>query len=93
MAQKNIGGSFDDFLEENGILEQVEEIATKRVVAFQLQEEMKKRKMSQKTLAEKMKTSRSSVRRLLDPGNESLTIRTLQKAAKTLGKKVEIRLV
>jgi predicted XRE-type DNA-binding protein len=49
--------------------------------------------MSQKELAAKMKTSRSSVRRLLDPENDSLTIKTLKRAAMTLGKKVEIRLV
>ena len=93
MTHKNVGSSFDDFLEDEGILEQVEEVATKRVVAFQLQEEMKKRNMSQKKLAQEMGTSRSSVRRLLDPRNESMTIRTLKRAAKTLGKKVEIRLV
>lgn len=93
MTHKNIGGKFDDFLEEDGILEHAEKVATKRVVAFQLQEEMKKRKISQKTLAQKMRTSRSSVRRLLDPGNDSMTIRTLNRAAKTLGKRIEIRLV
>jgi antitoxin HicB len=93
MKHKNIGGSFDDFLEAEGILEEVEEVATKRVVAFQLQKEMKKRKMSKQSLAKAMNTSRSSVGRLLDPENESLTIKTLKKAARTLGKRVEIRLV
>ena len=93
MKHKNIGSSFDDFLEEDGILEQAEEVATKRVIAFQLQQEMKRLKMSQKTLAQKMRTSRSSVRRLLDPGNESMTIKTLKKAARTLGKRIEIRIV
>jgi antitoxin HicB len=93
MKHKNIGDSFDAFLEEEGILEHAEEVATKRVIAFQLREEMKKRNISQKSLSEKMNTSRSSVRRLLDPNNESMTIKTLKKAAKTLGKRVEIRLV
>ena len=93
MKHKNIGNSFDSFLEEEGIREQAEDVATKRVVAFQLQEEMKKLNISKKALAERMNTSRSSVRRLLDPKNESLTIRTLKKAAKTLGKRVQIELV
>lgn len=93
MKHKNIGDNFDDFLEEDGVLDEVEEVATKRVVAFQLQEEMKRLKMSQVTLAQRMKTSRSSVRRLLDPKNESMTVKTLKKAARTLGKRVEIRLV
>ena len=93
MKHKNIGDSFDSFLEEEGILEHAESVATKRVVAYQLQEEMKKRKMSKTALAQKMNTSRSSVNRLLDPNNESITVKTLKRAARTLGKKVEIRLV
>lgn len=93
MKHKNIGSSFDDFLRNEGILEHAEDVATKIAVAFQLKEVMEKQKMSQKELAAKMKTSRSSVRRLLDPENDSLTIKTLKRAAMTLGKKVEIRLV
>ena len=93
MKHKNIGGSFEDFLEEGGILEDVDAVATKRVVARQLQEEMEKQNISQAALARKMNTSRSSVRRLLDPKNESMTISTLKRAAKTMGKRVEIKLV
>jgi predicted XRE-type DNA-binding protein len=93
MSHKNIGDSFDSFLQEENILDHTEDVATKRVVAYQLQEEMKKLKISKKELAGRMNTSRSSVRRLLDPENESLTIKTLKKAAVTLGKRVEIRLV
>ncbi|MCG8684107.1 MAG: helix-turn-helix domain-containing protein [Desulfobacterales bacterium] len=93
MKHKNIGSSFDDFLKENDILEHAEAVATKRVVAYQLREEMKKRKISQAKLAKQMETSRSSVNRLLDPDNESLTIKTLKRAAATLGKRVLIRLV
>jgi predicted XRE-type DNA-binding protein len=93
MSHKNIGDSFDSFLQEENILEHTEDVATKRVVAYQLQEEMKKLKITKKELAGRMNTSRSSVRRLLDPENESLTIKTLKKAAVTLGKRVEIRLV
>lgn len=93
MIHKNIGNSFDSFLEKEGIREQVENVATKRVVAYQLQEEMKKQKISQKALAARMNTSRSSIKRLLDPHNDSLTLNTLKKAAKTLGKRVQIELV
>jgi predicted XRE-type DNA-binding protein len=93
MSHKNIGDSFDSFLQSEGILEHTENVAIKRVVTYQLQEEMKKHNLSQKKLAEKMNTSRTAVRRLLDPNNESLTIKTLKKAATTLGKTLQIRLV
>jgi len=93
MKHKNIGSSFDNFLEEEGILDHAEDVATKRVVAYQLRGEMEKQNVSQKALAGRMKTSRSSVRRLLDPNNESLTVNTLKRAAKSLGKKIEIKLV
>ena len=93
MSHKNIGDSFDSFLESEGILEHTESVAIKRVVTYQLQEEMKKQNLSQRALAEKMNTSRTAVRRLLDPENESLTIKTLKKAAATLGKNIQIRLV
>lgn len=93
MAHKNIGSNFDDFLEDEKILEHSEEVAAKRVVAFQLQEEMKRQKVTTSILAERMDTSRSSVRRLLDPNNDSMTVKTLKRAARSLGKRVEIRLV
>lgn len=93
MNHKNIGDSFDSFLQDEEILEHTENVATKRVVAYQLQKEMKKRNLSQKKLAEQMNTSRTAVRRLLDPENEALTIKTLKKAAHMLGKRVQIRLV
>lgn len=93
MAHKNIGSNFDDFLEDEGILEHTEEVATKRVLAFQLQEEMRRQKVTTTALAERMDTSRSSVRRLLDPNNDSITVKTLKRAARSLGKRVQIRLV
>jgi predicted XRE-type DNA-binding protein len=93
MSHKNIGDSFDGFLQDEGILEHAENVTIKRVVAYQLQKEMEKHNLSQKTLAKKMNTCRTAVRRLLDPDNESLTIKTLKKAAATLGKKVQIRLI
>jgi antitoxin HicB len=93
MSHKNIGDSFDNLLAEEGMLEAVEDVATKRVIAFQIREEMKNLNMSQKSLAAKMGTSRSAVGRLLDPENNSITVTTLNRAARTLGKRVEIRLV
>jgi predicted XRE-type DNA-binding protein len=93
MKHKNIGDSFDDFLESEGILEEVEAVATKRVIAFQLQEEMKKKNLTRTKFAQKMNTSRSSLNRLLDPNNEAITIKTLKRAANVLGKKVVLQLV
>jgi DNA-binding Xre family transcriptional regulator len=93
MKHKNIGVSFDSFLEDQGIRKEVEDIAIKRVIALQLQEQMKKKKISKKHLAEIMKTSRSSLDRLLDPENEAITFKTLKKAAHALGKRIVVRLV
>ena len=93
MKHKNIGDSFDSFLEDEGILEQVEDIAIKRVIAFQLQKEIEKKKITKAKLARQMKTSRSSLDRLLDPENEAVTFKTLKKAASVLGKRLVVRLV
>jgi antitoxin HicB len=93
MKHKNIGDSFDSFLEGEGILEQVENIAIKRVIAFQLQEEIKKKRITKAKLARQMKTSRSSLDRLLDPENEAVTFKTLKKAATVLGKRLVVQLV
>jgi antitoxin HicB len=92
MKHKNIGASFDSFLEDEGILEQAEDIAIKRVVAFQIQAEMKKRNLTKTELAQEMNTSRSSIDRLLDPEDEAITFKTLKKAANVLGKKLVVRL-
>jgi len=93
MKHKNIGDSFDDFLKDEGFLEEVENIAFKRVVAYQLREAMRKKNISRTSLAQKMNTSRSSVNRLLDPENEAITFRTLKKAAEALQKRVLVQLV
>ncbi len=93
MKHKNIGDSFDSFLQDEGIREEVENTAIKRVIALQLQEEMRKKKISKKHMAEKMKTSRSSLDRLLDPENEAITFETLKKAAHVLEKRLVVRLV
>jgi DNA-binding Xre family transcriptional regulator len=90
---KYIGSDFDAFLEEEGIKEDTEIVAIKRVIAFQLQKTMKKLHISKTMMAKKMNTSRSAVDRLFDPENESITLHTLNKAASVLGKKLKIELV
>lgn len=89
---KNIGKGFDSVLQEEGILEQITEVAVKRVVAFQIQAEMKRKNITKTRLAREMNTSRSALNKLLDPDNDSGTIKTLHRAAMVLGKKLEIRL-
>jgi len=93
MKHKNIGGSFDDFLKDEGILEEVEAVAIKRVVALQVREEMKRKKISKTKLASQMKTSRSALNRLLDPDDEAITFKTLKRAASALNKRLVIQLV
>ncbi len=93
MKHKNIGGSFEDFLKEEGILEKVEDVAIKRVIAMQLREEMKKKNISKTKLATKMHTSRSALNRLLDPEDEAITFKTLKRAASALNKRLVIQLV
>lgn len=92
-GNKNIGGSFDDFLNDEGILEAVEDVAIKRVVALQIIEEMKKKNISKTKLANRMKTSRSALNRLLDPDDEAITFKTLKRAATALNKRLVIQLV
>ncbi|MBD3377250.1 helix-turn-helix domain-containing protein [candidate division KSB1 bacterium] len=93
MDNKHIGSNFDDFLEEEGILAEVEANAIKRVLAFQLADLMQKENISKTALAKRMKTSRSSIDRLLDPQNKSVTLQTLERAALVLGKRLEIKFV
>ena len=93
MKHKNIGDSFDDFLKEEGILKHAEDVATKRVLAFQIKKEMAKKNLTKTKLAKKMNTSRSSLNRLLDPKDEAITFKTLQRAAYALDKKLIIQLV
>ena len=93
MKHKNLGGSFEDFLKEEGILEKVEDVAIKRVIAMQLREEMKKKNISKTKLATKMHTSRSALNRLLDPEDEAITFKTLKRAASALNKRLVIQLV
>lgn len=92
MAKKNVGSSFDDFLEEEGILEEASVVAVKRLIAFQLAEKMSEKKLSKSELARRMETSRSALDRLLDPDNASVTLQTLQSAVKALGGRLNVEL-
>ena len=92
MNHKNIGSNFDSFLEEEGLLADAEAVAVKRVIAYQIKEAMKQKKITKARLAKKMGTSRSALDRLLDPSNVSVSLKTLGKAASTLGKKLKIQL-
>jgi predicted XRE-type DNA-binding protein len=87
------GGSFSDFLEEEGVLPEVTALALKRLVALQLQEIIAMENVTKGQLATRMHTSRAAVDRLLDPGNSSLTVASLGKAAAALGRKLEVRFV
>ncbi|MDD2691422.1 MAG: helix-turn-helix domain-containing protein [Simplicispira sp.] len=89
---QHIGSSFDDFLEEEAILEDVSAVAIKRVVAWQLEQEMKAQKLTKTSLASKMHTSRAALNRLLDEEDTSLTLTTLTSAAKALGMNLRIEL-
>lgn len=90
MNEKYIGSNFDDFLEEEGILQEVEQIAVKRVLALRIRELMEEQQMSRAEMARRMSTSRSSLNRLLDPSNESITLQTMDRAAKVLGKRLHL---
>ena len=92
MSQENIGSSIDDFLREEGTVEEVQAQAVKEVVAWQLAEAMKTRKISKNKMAVLLKTSRSQVDRLLDPQND-ITLGSLQRAAAVVGRRVNIELV
>lgn len=86
------GSTFDSFLEEEGIREEVEAVAVKRVLAWQLAEAMRKKKMTKQALAKELRTSRSQLDRLLDPQNIAVSLDAIARAAKALGKKVVIRI-
>ncbi len=96
MAKKkinpHIGSDFDQFLEEEGILHEVEIVAAKRVIAWQIADIMEKDRISKTAMAARMGTSRAVLDRLLDPENTGVTLKTLGKAAAVLGRKIHINL-
>ena len=83
--------TFDSFLEEEGIREEVEAVAIKRVLAWQLQQAMQEQKKTKQAMAKQLRTSRSQLDRLLNPRNISVTLDTIARAARVLGKRLIIR--
>ena len=92
MSKENIGGRFDDFFNDEAMLEEATAVALKRVIAWQIAEEMKAQHLTKTALAKRMHTSRASLNRLLDAEDTSLTLTTLAGAASALGKKISFQL-
>jgi antitoxin HicB len=92
MKKQNIGSDFDDFLAEEGMLEEVTAVAVKRVIAWQIEQEMTAQKLTKTAMAKKMRTSRASLNRLLDENDTSLTLTTLAGAAAALGRRIKLEL-
>ena len=93
MKKHNTGSTFEDFLDDEGIAEEVNTLAVKRVIAWQLLEVMEKDKITKKAMAEKLHTSRSQLNSVLDPENPSVQLDTLMKVADVIGRKLRIELV
>jgi hypothetical protein len=85
------GSTFDSFLEKEGIREEVEAVAIKRVLAWQLEQAMRDQQKTKQAMAKQLRTSRSQLDRLLDPQNVSVTLDTITRAARALGKRLIIR--
>ena len=92
MSRKHMGSSIDDFMKQEGILEETQAQAIKEVVAWQLAEAMKRKRISKSRMAAMLKTSRSQVDRLLD-SRDDITLLSLQRAAAMVGKRVSIELI
>ncbi|MBF0489966.1 MAG: XRE family transcriptional regulator [Candidatus Omnitrophica bacterium] len=94
MKNKHVGSQFDDFLKEEGILEEAQAGAIKRVLAYQIQQIMKEKNFTKKSMTERMHMkSRTQLDRLLDPQNVSVTLLTLEKAANALGKRLKVQFI
>jgi hypothetical protein len=90
---KHIGSSLDDFLKDEGVLEETRAIALKEAVAWQVQKAMEKENITKVEMARRMHTSRAALDRLLAPGNASVTLQTLTRAARAIGRDLRIELV
>jgi predicted XRE-type DNA-binding protein len=92
MKNKHSGSSLDDWLEEEGLLEDATAVAVKRVIAWQILQAMKKQQITKTDMAKRMHTSRAALNRLLDESDTSVTLMTLASAAAALGKKMQFQL-
>lgn len=88
----NIGSSLDDFLKAEGIVEEARIVAAKRVIAWQLQEQMKIKGITKTAMAAMMDTSRKQLDRVLNPEDGNVTLETLQRAARALGREIRLEL-
>ena len=84
--------TFDDFLEKDGLLAETEDAAIKQIIADQIRAAMDKQRVSKTAMAARMKTSRRQLDRLLDPGNPSVTLATLRRAASAVGRRLKVEL-
>ena len=92
MNPRHVGSGFDDFLAEEAMLEETTARALKRVLAWQIDREMKAQRLTRAALAERMGTGRAALNRLLDESDTSLTLTTLARAAAALGKQVRVEI-
>jgi len=92
MKSKQLGSRFEDFLSEQGMLEECRAAAIKFKIARELEKAMKQQRISKAEIAKRLKTSRTGVDRLLDPANTSITLNTMAKVAQLLGKQIEFSL-
>jgi antitoxin HicB len=88
----HFGSSFESFLEEEGVAEEVNAAAIKRVLAWQIEEAMKAQGISKNQMAKRMRTSRAYLDRFLDPNNDKVQLDTLQRAAAAVGRKLRLEL-
>ena len=93
MKKKNIGSTFDSWLREEGLYEEVNATAIKRVIARQVETAMQQRGLTKAEMARRMHTSRAALDRLLAPGNASVTLQTLTRSARAVGRDLRIELV
>jgi hypothetical protein len=93
MKEEQIGSSFDSWLREEGVYEEVTATAIKRVLARQVEAAMKERQLTKAEMARRMRTSRAALDRLLDPEYEAVTLGTLCKAAQAVGREIRLELV
>lgn len=91
-ANPRVGSDFEDFLREEGRLEEATAVAIKRVLAWEIQRAMAADGVTQAEMARRMKTSRAVVRRLLDAEDSSVTLATISRAAAALGRQIELKL-
>lgn len=88
MNKNCLDSNFDDFLEEEGLLQEADTVAIKRVIAYELEQKMIAEHITVSKLAKDLETSRSAISRILDPENTAITLNTIDKVAKYLGKRI-----